>query len=113
MQEKLNAVVDSFNKNNISVVGDLATKVVEQIIEADASKSGKHFGGHLERHSFSNQAYPHAVCKAMKNVWFAYSDLGYDGENGYRAKRTIKNLNIILDFFERKLGVKIEPRARY
>ncbi len=33
--------------------GDLATKVVEQLVEADAARENTRFGTHLERHQFS------------------------------------------------------------
>jgi len=44
----------------------------------------------------------------MKKVWFAYGDLGYDGVNGDRAKRVMKNLDKVVDFFERNFGEQIE-----
>jgi len=110
-QEKLRAVVTSFNKGDMSVVGDLSTKVIEQIIEADASKQNKHFGSHTERHSFSNEEYPQEINILMKKIWFAYGGLGYDGGNGNTAKSIVKKLNKVLDFFEKRLGVKIGPRA--
>ncbi len=47
----------------------------------------------------------------MKKVWFAYGDLGYDGINGNRAKTAIQNLNIVLEYFEKRFGEKIEPKA--
>lgn len=49
---------------------------------------------------------------AMKRVWFAYGDLGYDGVNGKRAKEIIVNLNKVLEFFEGRFGEKIEPKAK-
>ena len=43
----------------------------------------------------------------MRKIWFAYGDLGYDGVNGKRAKEVMDNLKIIIDFFEKRFGVKI------
>ena len=107
-REKLEAVRIAFEKGQHTVVGDLATKVVEQLIEADAAKENTHFGTHLERHQFSQAKYPKEINAAMKKVWFAYGDLGYDGVNGDRAKKAIENLDKILKFFENQFGEKIE-----
>jgi len=107
-REKLRAVRSAFYEGHHTVVGDLATKVVEQLVEADAAKQNIHFGTHLERHKFSQERYPDEINAAMKKVWFAYGDLGYDGVNGDRAKRAIENLDKILRFFEKRFGEQIE-----
>ena len=107
-KEKLQAVRDAFDKGQHTVVGDLATKVVEQLIEADAARSNIHFGAHVERHEFSGDRYPKHINAAMKKVWFAYGDLGYDGVNGGRAKRAMENLDKILKFFATRFGEQIE-----
>ena len=67
-----------------------------------------HFGTHLERHQFSQNRYPGEINAAMKKVWFAYGDLGYDGVNGDRAKKAIENLDKILNFFKNRFGEQIE-----
>ena len=58
------------------------------------------------------QEFPGHVNVAMKRVWFAYGDLGYDGVNGKRAKEIVVNLNKVLEFFEGRFGEKIEPKAK-
>lgn len=105
--EKLSALKDAFDKKKFTVVGDLATKVCEQLVEADAAREGKHFGTHLNRHSYSNAKFPKEVNEAMRKIWFAYGDLGYDGVNGKRAKAVIDKLHIILDYFGERFGEKI------
>ncbi len=110
-KEKLKAVVNAYKNGMNTVVGDLATKVVEQLIEADASRNNEHFGAHKSRHDYSNKNFPKEIRDAMKKVWFAYGDLGYDGINGKRAKIAIKNLNKVLGYFEKRFGEKIEPKA--
>lgn len=110
-KEKLRAVVDAYNKRQNTVVGDLAIKVIEQLVEADAARNNEHFGTHPDRHEYSNKNFPKEINSAMKKVWFAYGDLGYDGLNGRRAKIAIENLNIVLGFFEKRFGEKIEPKA--
>jgi len=105
--EKLSALKDAFDKKQFTIVGDLATKVCEQLVEADAAREGKHFGTHLNRHSYSNTKFPKEVNEAMRKIWFAYGDLGYDGVNGKRAKAVIDKLNIILDYFGERFGEKI------
>jgi hypothetical protein len=52
-REKLKAVRTAFEEGQHTVVGDIATKVVEQLIEADAANENTHFGNHLERYQFS------------------------------------------------------------
>lgn len=105
-KEKLKAVVNAFHKKQSTVVGDLATKVVEQLVEADAAMNNEHFGDHKSRHEYSNKNYPAHVAKAMRKVWFAYGDLGYDGTNGKRAEEVMNNLKIIIGFFEKKVWSK-------
>lgn len=51
--------------------------------------------------------FPNEVNRAMRKIWFAYGDLGYDGVNGKRAKEVVDNLKIIISFFEKRFGAKI------
>ncbi|WP_291322968.1 hypothetical protein [Desulfonatronospira sp.] len=106
-REKLKAVSSAYEKNQSTVVGDLATKVVEQLIEAYAGAANAHFGDHKSRHEYSNKNFPPKVNNAMRKIWFAYGDLGYDGINGKRAKQVMENLKVVIQFFEEKLGVNI------
>lgn len=106
-REKLKATAGAYHKKQITVVGDMGTKVVEQLVEADAARNNEHFGDHQSRHGYSNKNFPKEINAAMRKVWFAYGDLGYDGVNGKRAKEVIYNLKIIIEFFEKRLGVKI------
>lgn len=106
-REKIKATVEAYHKKQSTVVGDLGTKVVEQLIEADASRNNEHFGDHQNRHEYSQKTFPPTINKAMRKIWFAYGDLGYDGVNGKRAKEVMNNLKIIIDFFEERFGVKI------
>lgn len=106
-KEKLSALKSAFDKKQFTVVGDLATKVCEQLIEADASRDEKHFGTHLDRHAYSNKKYPKEINAAMRKLWFAYGDLGYDGVNGKRAKIVKENLHLILIYFNKRFGEKI------
>jgi hypothetical protein len=107
VKEKLRATINAYNNKQSTVVGDLGTKVVEQLVEADAARKGEHFGDHQSRHVYSNKNFPAEVNKAMRKIWFAYGDLGYDGINGKRAKTVIDNLKIIIEFFEKRFEVKI------
>jgi len=106
--EKLSAVRAAFESKQNSVVGDLATKVCEQLVEASAAKEGLHFGTHQERHKFSNERFPKQINEAMRKLWFAYGDLGYDGINGKRAKAVMENLRLILSYFREQHGDKID-----
>ena len=107
-REKLKVTKNAFDNKQYTVVGDLATKVIEQLIEADAANENKHLGTHQERHQFSGDRYPKEINAAMKKVWFADGDLGYDGVNGGRAKRVIENLDKVVKFFEGTFGEQIE-----
>jgi len=106
-KEKLDATISAYYNKQMTVVGDLGTKVVEQLIEADAARDNEHFGDHRSRHEYSNKNFPFKINKAMRKIWFAYADLGYDGVNGKKAKAVINNLKIIVNFFEKKFDIKI------
>lgn len=106
-REKLAATVDAYHKKQSTVVGDLATKVVEQLVEADAARNNEHFGDHRSRHDYSNKHFPPPINKAMRKIWFSYGDLGYDGVNGKRAKEVINHLKVIVEFFEKRFKEKI------
>jgi len=107
-KEKLKATKEAFLKKNNTVVGDLAIKVVEQLVEADIARKGEHFGDHQSRHNYSQKEFPKEVNNAMRKIWFAYGDLGYDGVNGKRAKIVMANLKTVIKFFEARLGIKID-----
>ena len=109
-KEKLRVTQESFIKKDNTVVGDLATKVVEQLVEADMARKGEHFGDHKSRHDYSNKEYPRDINEAMRKIWFAYGNLGYDGANGGRAKKVMENLGIIIKFFEERFGVGIDEK---
>ncbi|OIO75220.1 MAG: hypothetical protein AUJ85_03755 [Elusimicrobia bacterium CG1_02_37_114] len=107
-KEKIGATKEAFAKKNNTVVGDLAIKVVEQLVEADIARKGEHFGDHKSRHAYSNKEFPEKINNSMRRIWFAYGDLGYDGVNGKRAKIVMENLEIVIKFFEARFGVKIQ-----
>lgn len=107
VKEKLKSTISAYKNKQNTVVGDLGIKVVEQLIEADAARNNKHFGDHNSRHEYSNKYYPRNINKAMRKIWFAYGDLGYDGIDGKRAKEVMENLKTIVKFFEDRFGVKI------
>ncbi|UCD16038.1 MAG: hypothetical protein JSV34_03015 [Candidatus Omnitrophota bacterium] len=106
-REKFTATINAYNDKQNTVVGDLGTKVVEQLVEADAAQNNIHFGDHRSRHQYSNNNFPGEINRAMRKVWFAYGDLGYDGINGKRAKAVVDNLKIIIEFFEERFEVKV------
>ena len=41
-KEKFKATINAYNNEQSTVVGDLGTKVVEQLVEADAANKGEH-----------------------------------------------------------------------
>lgn len=109
-REKMKATVEAYRKKQSTVVGDLGIKVVEQLIEADAARNNEHFGDHQSRHEYSQKTFSPEINKAMRKIWFAYGDLGYDGVNGKRAKEVMDNLNIVIVFFEERFGVKVNEK---
>lgn len=45
-KEKLEVTFSAYFNKQMTVVEDLSTKVVEQLIEADAARNNEHFGDH-------------------------------------------------------------------
>ena len=111
-REKLDALTTAYKNGQHTVVGDLDTNVVEQLIEADAARNNKHFGTHLDRHAYAQKEYGRDINHAMKRIWFGYGDLGYDGVNGKRAKEVFDNLKSVVGFFEKWSGEGIEPEKK-
>lgn len=111
-KEKRAAAIDEYEKGRYTVVGDLALKTVEQVVEAVASKAGKHFHvtprtAHAERTKWAKERFP-ALSKDLDMLWSAYGDLGYDGLNGRRARDAVEAMERILDGIERRAGVKLK-----
>ncbi len=109
-KEKLKATINAYHSKQNTVVGDLGTKVVEQLVEADAARNKEHFGDHQSRHEYSNKNFPLEINKAMRKIWFAYGNLGYDGTNGERAKKVMEQLRRVIKFFEERFGVIIDEQ---
>jgi len=107
-REKLSTSKEAYQKRRYTIVGDLGAKVVEQLVEADAAKNNRHFGTHSDRHEYSNKNFPVNINIAMRKIWFAYGDLGYNGTNGRRARSVMQNLRVILGFFGKRFGEQIE-----
>lgn len=108
MQEKKEDVYRAYKEGKFSVVGDLAIKIVEQALEADAFRSLKrHLGGHDERISYATRHLSREIGMRVSELFRIYGRLGYDGEDGIRAKRAVALVNEILEFMERKWGEKI------
>lgn len=86
----------------------MAIKVVEQAIEADAhSKFNRHLGGHDERIRYAERYISEEVSKNIKELFFIYGRLGYDGRDGIRARRAIALINNILKELEKRWGEKL------
>ena len=68
VKEKLDATISAYYNKQMTVVGDLGTKVVEQLIEADAAINNEHFGDHRSRHEYSNKNFPFKINKAMRKI---------------------------------------------
>lgn len=109
-RQKLKVSFMAYSEKQMTAVGDLGTKVVEQLVEADAARVNQHFGDHRSRHTYSNKYFPKDINTAMRKIWFAYADLGYDGVNGNRAKQVIENLKKIVEFFEKRFGIIIHEK---
>lgn len=104
VKEKSRNMEKAYKSKDYTVVGDLAIKVIEQAIEADASLDDQHLGDHKPRFGWAKRVLPEKLFWKMRKVWFAYGDLGYEGENGGRAKRAVTFTRDIIGFFEDKWG---------
>ena len=110
-REKREAALDEFKKGRHTVVGDLSLKAVEQVIEAVATKSGKHFHisprtAHAERVKWAKTSFPE-IAADLDIIWGAYGDLGYDGLDGKRAKEAVDAMERIIDGIEKRTKLSI------
>ena len=108
MKEKLRATRRAYRDEEFTVVGDLAIKVVEQALEAEAARDRKHLGDHRKRFELAEEIFPGRMFNEMRKLWFIYGDLGYDGTNGNKAERAMRILEEIVQFFEKRWGIEIE-----
>jgi hypothetical protein len=111
-REKRLAALDEYEKKRYMVVGDLATKAVEQAIEALAALEGRHFhslprSAHSNRTRLVRERFP-SLSKDVDELWGAYGALGYEGIDGERAKKAIAAMERVLDEIERKTRVRLK-----
>ena len=106
-KEKLKAVAAAYKSKQRTVVGDLGTKVVEQLVEADAARVNEHYGTHSERHKYSNKNFP-----AVKEMLSEAGGVDISGDVYNRVisiQRKLKLISIIgekLSSFKKKLKQK-------
>ena len=107
-REKLQSVIESYQKERYSVVGDEAIKVVEEAIEAHAAKLGDHLRDHAPRFTFFRKYYGPEKYAKLQSLFNAYTGLGYEGWGGNeKAEWTIKTMFELLEAIEKRLGVVI------
>lgn len=112
LKEKQNQTYSAFIKKNFSVVGDLAVKAIEQAIEADAArqKIPRDLGDHKPRFDYLKKI-SFSLYQKFRSLFWIYGDLGYDGKNGINARKAIRIMNEILEFFIKRWSEKIEIRT--
>ena len=69
-REKLEALTTAYENKHHTVVGDLGTTVLEQLIEQDAARKNPHFGGRVDRHAYAEKELDSETNHAMKRIWF-------------------------------------------
>lgn len=111
-KEKRKGAEDELAKGRHTNVGDLALKAVEHAVEACASRDGLHFhthprSAHAERSRWLKKNFPE-LAKSFDEMWGIYMDLGYDGLNGERAEKAIKEMGRILGVLERESGIRFK-----
>jgi len=111
-KEKRAAAIEEYGKGRWTVVGDLAIKAVEQAIEALASLESLHFhakprSAHANRIAWIKKKFPE-LSKYVDMLWGAYGALGYEGINGERASKALEAMEVILNEFERKTGIRFK-----
>ncbi len=111
-KEKWAAAIEEYGRGRYTVVGDLAIKCVEQAIEALASKENLHFhtnprSAHANRVSWVKKNFPQ-LSSYIDMLWGAYGTLGYEGEDGERAKKVLEAMEVILNEFEREAGMQFK-----
>ncbi|MEM2154932.1 MAG: hypothetical protein QXV52_02265 [Nitrososphaeria archaeon] len=111
-EEKKAAAIEEYNRGRYTVVGDLAIKCVEQAIEALASEENLHFHinprtAHANRINWVKKRFPQ-LSEYIDMLWGAYGTLGYEGQDGDRAKKVLEAMEAILNEFERKTGIRFK-----
>ena len=110
--EKREGAKEELVRRRYTNVGDLSLKAVEQAIEACASREGLHFHthprtAHAKRSEWMKEKFPE-LAKSFDALWGIYADLGYDGLDGERAERAVKEMGRILDVLQRKTRIRFK-----
>lgn len=100
-REQRDAALTEHKHGRYSTVGHLALMAVEQAIEAQASKEGKHFHeypreAHQKRLEWITDKYPN-LTDDLKRLWSIRAELGYGGADGNKAKEAITILERIFN----------------
>jgi len=110
-KEKRAAAHDEFKRRRYTVVGDLAIKAVEQAIEAAAAMENKHFHvlprtAHASRLEWVRQKFP-SLSKDASELWGAYGTLGYEGEDGDRARKVLEAMERVMNEISRTTTLRL------
>ena len=93
-REKLEMMEIAYREEKMSVVADLAVKVVEQVLQAMAARQSppRHFAGsaaHGDLRAFARSHFPHPFNEELAWLYRMYESLGYGGAEKERAERII------------------------
>lgn len=110
-REKAEALYESLEKDRLSVVGDMAFKVVEEAVHALESHEDP-YTTHRRTGTFYlvKTRFEDDERKCFRRLHRIYERLGYGGSNGDLAEEAVKCMEKVVKRVEGELDVKILPK---
>jgi len=106
-RDYLASALDNYKKGRSPVVASDCTKVVGQLVEADADgKEGIDLRSHSKEFNYLSKNHPE-MYKKYDEIFDIYNSLGYEGTNGKRAHKAMRLMKEIIIYFEKEWNVEI------
>lgn len=106
-EQYFQSAYDDMEKNRHPVVADNCTKVVGQLLKADANrKKGSDLRSHRNEFNYAEANHP-KVYDLYDKIFNIYNSLGYEGSNGEGAEMALQLMEEVIEYFEEDWGMEL------